>query len=57
VLLLLGVPERVVMSVMGWSSTSMTKRYQQVTEAIRRQVADRLDGLLWESETNGGEGK
>lgn len=57
VLLLLGVPERVVMSVMGWSSTSMTKRYQHVTEAIRRQVADRLDGLLWESETDGGEGK
>ena len=57
VLLLLGVPERVVMSVMGWSSTSMTKRYQHVTEAIRRQVADRLDGLLWEPETDGGAGK
>ena len=28
---------------------------QHVTEAIRRQVADRLDGLLWESETDGGE--
>jgi len=35
----------------------MTKRYQHVTEAIRRQVADRLDGLLWESETDGGKGK
>ena len=31
VLLVLGVPERTVMSVMGWSSTAMAARYQHVT--------------------------
>jgi integrase len=47
VLLVLGVPERTVMSVMGWSSTSMAARYQHVTDPIRRDVADRIGGLLW----------
>lgn len=46
VLLLLGVPERTVMAIMGWSSTSMAARYQHVTDAIRRQVANRVDGLI-----------
>ena len=47
VLLVLGVPERTVMSVMGWSSTSMAARYQHVTDPIRRDVANRIGGLLW----------
>jgi integrase len=47
VLLVLGVPERTVMSVMGWSSTTMAARYQHVTDPIRRDVADRIGGLLW----------
>jgi integrase len=47
VLLVLGVPERTVMSVMGWSSTAMAARYQHVTDPIRRDVADRIGGLLW----------
>ena len=47
VLLVLGVPERTVMSVMGWSSSSMAARYQHVTDPIRRDVADRIGGLLW----------
>lgn len=47
VLLLLGVPERIAMQIMGWSSSSMTKRYQHVTAAMRAEVADKLDGLLW----------
>ena len=42
VLLVLGVPERTVMSVMGWSSTSMAARYQHVTDPIRRDVARRV---------------
>src|SRR5512133_2791460 len=41
VLLVLGVPERTVMSLMGWSSTAMAARYQHVTDPIRRDVADR----------------
>jgi integrase len=47
VLLVLGVPERTVMGVMGWSSTSMAARYQHVTDPIRRTVAAQIDGLLW----------
>jgi integrase len=50
VLLVLGVPERTVMSVMGWSSTSMAARYQPVTDPIRRDVARRVGGLLWSSD-------
>ena len=47
VLLLLGVPDRAVMDFMGWSQTSMTKRYQHVTAVIRDDIARRLDGFLW----------
>ncbi|MEV6411861.1 site-specific integrase [Kribbella sp. NPDC051718] len=48
VLLLLGVPERAVMDLMGWSSSSMVKRYQHVTAQIRMDIAARLGGLIWE---------
>lgn len=48
VLLLLGVPERAVMEFMGWSNGAMTKRYQHVTAVLRRDIAGRLDGYLWE---------
>jgi integrase len=47
VLLLLGIPERVVMEFMGWSNTAMAKRYQHVTAALRQDVAQRINGLLW----------
>jgi integrase len=50
VLLVLGVPERTVMGIMGWSSTAMAARYQHVTDPIRRQVADQVGGLLWADE-------
>ncbi|QNA74178.1 site-specific integrase [Streptomyces sp. So13.3] len=48
VLLILGVPERTVMAIMGWSSTAMAARYQHVTDSIRQDVAKRVGGLLWE---------
>jgi integrase len=51
VLLVLGVPERTVMDVMGWSSTAMAARYQHVTDPIRREVATRIGGLLWAPKT------
>lgn len=57
VLLLLGVPERAVMEFMGWSHSSMTKRYQHVTAVLRNDIASRLDGFLWgpnETETETG---
>ncbi|MGW4640771.1 tyrosine-type recombinase/integrase [Sphaerisporangium sp. NPDC004334] len=50
VLLILGVPERTVMAIMGWSSTGMARRYQHVTDTIRHSVAKQVDGLLWAAE-------
>jgi integrase len=47
VLLVLGVPERTVMGIMGWSSTSMAARYQHITDPIRRDVARRVGALLF----------
>lgn len=48
-LLVLGVPDRVVMDLMGWSTHAMKKRYMHVTDEIRHDVADRLNELLWKS--------
>lgn len=47
VLLLLGVSERTMMGVMGWSNTAMTHRYAHMVDPVRRDIAERLDGLLW----------
>ncbi|WP_083751108.1 tyrosine-type recombinase/integrase [Kribbella sp. ALI-6-A] len=47
VLLLLGVPERAVMDVMGWSSSSMVKRYQHITAPVRMDIAERVGGFIW----------
>ncbi|WP_457029217.1 tyrosine-type recombinase/integrase [Kitasatospora sp. P5_F3] len=47
VLLLLGVPERIVMAIMGWSSTSMAQRYQHVTDPMLHDVGQKISGLLW----------
>jgi integrase len=47
VLLVLGVPERAVMSLMGWADTGMAKRYQHVTDQVRLDIAGRVGGLLW----------
>lgn len=59
VLLLLGVPERAAMEVMGWSHGAMAKRYQHMTAVLRQDIAHRLDGFLWgptETETETGDG-
>jgi integrase len=48
VLLLLQIPDRTVMGVMGWSNTAMAARYQHVIAAIRRDVATSVGGLLWQ---------
>ncbi|MGI8814884.1 MAG: tyrosine-type recombinase/integrase [Pseudonocardia sp.] len=49
-LLVLGVPARAVMDVMGWSSASMAHRYQHVPDALRQRIAQQLGGLLWGEE-------
>jgi integrase len=47
VLLILGVPERAVMGLMGWSTTAMAARYQHITGVVRSDVAQRVGGLIW----------
>jgi len=46
-LVVLGVSDRTIMGMMGWSNTSMTQRYGHIVDPIRRDVAGRLDALLW----------
>lgn len=47
VLLLLGVPDRAVMGIMGWSKADMMLRYQHLTGTIRGDIAGRVGSLLW----------
>lgn len=49
VLLILGVPERAVMGIMGWSSSAMARRYQHIVAPVRHDIANRVDALLWGS--------
>jgi len=56
VLLLLGVHERAIMSILGWSSTSMVGRYAHVIAPIHSDVASRLNGFLWANEEWAAEG-
>jgi hypothetical protein len=53
----LGVPERVVMRIMGWSSTAMAARYQHVTPGIRRDAAKAVGGLIWKVAKTAEEGQ
>lgn len=48
VLLLLGVSQPAMMNIMGWSNAGMAQRYAHVVDPIRRDVAERLGGLLWD---------
>lgn len=48
VLLILGVPHRAVMGLMGWSSASMAVRYQHITDQVRQDVAKQVGGLIWQ---------
>jgi hypothetical protein len=50
-LLLLGVQERAVMDVMGWSNGAIVKRYAHVTARLRRDIADRLNSYLWQNKS------
>ncbi len=51
VLLILGVAERAVMGLMGWSTTAMAARYQHLTSQIRLDIAKRVGGLIWDKGT------
>ena len=45
IFLLLGVHERTIMSVLGWSTTAMASRYTHVMTQIHSDLASGLDGL------------
>ncbi|QHF92676.1 site-specific integrase [Streptomyces sp. NHF165] len=57
VLLILGVPERAVMGLMGWSSTSMAARYQHMVDTVRTSIAEQVDGLIWKQDTSESHGR
>lgn len=46
-LLLLGVSERAVIDIMGWSTTKMTLVYQHITDAVRKDVASKVGTYIW----------
>ncbi len=39
---LLGVSERAVIDIMGWSSAKMTLVYQHITDSVRKDVAEKV---------------
>ena len=45
--MLLGVSERAMMGIMGWSNPAMARLYAHMIDAIHHDIADRIDGLLW----------
>jgi len=49
-LLLLGVSERAVIDIMGWSTAKMTLVYQHITDAVRKDVADKVGTFIWGAE-------
>jgi hypothetical protein len=55
VLLLLEVPLRTVMSIMGWSNVEMVARYQHITDAIRQKVAGQVDQVIWQTTSSPGD--
>jgi hypothetical protein len=46
-LLVLGVPSRAVMDVMGWPQITMTTRYQHITSELTVSIADQVGGHYW----------
>ncbi len=49
-LLVLGVSQRAVMGLMGWSSITMAERYQHLVPEVLHGVANQVGGLLWVAE-------
>lgn len=46
-LLLLGVSERAVIDIMGWSTGKMTLVYQHITDSVRKDVASKVGDFIW----------
>lgn len=49
-LLVLNVPSRAVMGVMGWSQESMLRRYQDVPKEVLDRIARQIGQLLWKDD-------
>ena len=47
ILLVLKVPTRAVIDVMGWSQASTAGRYQHVPVEVLNGIAGQVSGLLW----------
>jgi integrase len=47
VLLLLGVTDRAIMGIMGWSNPAMAARYAHIIAPLRQDIANRVGGLIW----------
>lgn len=56
-LLLLKVPDRAVMDIMGWAQVTMTKRYQHITTELTTMIADQVGGLYWSADDDAGDDK
>jgi hypothetical protein len=50
VLLVLGVPERTLSGLFGWSSTNMAARDEYVSDPLRRSDSKLVDDLIWASD-------
>lgn len=48
-LVVLRVPVRALMDIMGWSEASMASRYMHVPDELEREIAGQIAGLLWAS--------
>ena len=35
------------MGIMGWSNPAMAQRYAHMVDPLRKDIAARVDGLLW----------
>ena len=46
-LLVLKVPVRAAMDIMGWSEASMASRYMHVPDEFKQEIAGQVAGLLW----------
>jgi integrase len=45
-LLLLGVTDRAIMGIMGWSNPAMATRYAHIIAPLRQDIAHRVGGLI-----------
>ena len=55
-LLVLKVPTRAVMDVMGWSQPGMAARYQRAPVELLTDIAGQVAGLLWAKKPAGDDG-